>query len=173
MTLIGTVVLSRILFLGSSCLFVNMIFSNRKGRVMKDIDVERLRVCGIEFSVEIPPDDLMMGEYVSIVETPKRNKRVRYVKRTSEGCQHFEIAISKDSQAEESRAGIPHRLLGVSWPWATLSILCPGGAEEGPVMVDLTKVKLMRLHNNYVEAIKNFSCIDNAQSGKRRKRKSR
>ena len=140
---------------------------------MKDVEFEQSKNCGIEISVEIPPDDLTTGAYVSIVDLPKRSTRARHLKHPLSESQHFEIKIPNDCKSEESRAGIPHRLLGVSWPWATLSIICPGGAEEGPVIVDLTKVKLMRLHNNYVETIKNFSCIDNAQSGKRRKRKAR
>lgn len=52
--------------------------------------------------------------------------------------------------------GVPHKVLSVSWPWCVFGILIPGGDIDGPVIFDLRRVQLMRLTDEFVDAIKAF-----------------
>jgi len=106
----------------------------------------------------IPPDDLCANQFVSIVN--KREQKQRFsptITRDDNG--EFAFTISKsdcEQQGETDCEGVPHRVLAVSWPWAVLAIICPGGSEVGPRIVDVRKHALFQLSDEYVRAIKTF-----------------
>lgn len=52
--------------------------------------------------------------------------------------------------------GFPLRVLEVSLPFVACSLLQPGGKESGPTIIDLRNVRLCRLNNGFIEAIKAF-----------------
>jgi hypothetical protein len=52
--------------------------------------------------------------------------------------------------------GYPLRVLEVSLPFVACSLLQPGGKESGPMIIDLRNVRLCRLNNGFIEAIKAF-----------------
>ena len=52
--------------------------------------------------------------------------------------------------------GFPLRVLEVSLPFVACSLLQPGGKESGPMIIDLRNVRLCRLSNRFIEAIKAF-----------------
>lgn len=105
-------------------------------------------------SVGIAPDDLKVGDFVAVVQ-PKIARRHQIIMgRDAEGDPMIMQMSKDDSQRVVS--GVPHKVEGVSWPWAVFGILIPGGEVEGPVIHDLRKIKCMRLDDSYVEAIIGF-----------------
>jgi hypothetical protein len=106
----------------------------------------------------IPPDDLCANQFVSIVK--KNQKKQNFgpaITRNDNG--EFVFTISKsdcEQEREEDCEGVPHRVMAVSWPWAVLAIVCPGGSEVGPRIVDVRKHALFQLSDEYVEAIIKF-----------------
>ena len=53
-------------------------------------------------------------------------------------------------------AGIPQKILGISWPNVVLSTIYPGGLEDGPLLLRIPEIDLMRLDKSYVQAICSF-----------------
>ena len=106
-------------------------------------------------SVGVPAEDLVIGDFVAIVEPPKKKERRVVLGRDEDGDPSFRMIIDKDS-CSECTPGIPHQVLGISWPWAVFGVLIPGGDVEGPVIHDLRKVKCLRLQKEFVNAIKAF-----------------
>ena len=106
-------------------------------------------------SVGIAPDDLKEGEFVAIV-APKQKPRKMIVIGRDEDCEPMMMHMVDDSKNQSPAAGVPHRVLGISWPWAVFGVLLPGGEIDGPVIHDLRKIKCMRLSGEYVNAIIGF-----------------
>lgn len=52
--------------------------------------------------------------------------------------------------------GIPLKVLGVSLPYIVCGVLMPGGALEGPEVLDVRRESFMRLDDSYVQAIIDF-----------------
>jgi hypothetical protein len=104
-------------------------------------------------SVGIAPDDLHEGDYVAIVEPIKRRRKRIVMGRDEDGDP---IMIHTHEKSNQSVPGVPHKVLGISWPWAVFGILAPGGKVDGPVIQDLRKIKCMRLDAGYVKAIISF-----------------
>jgi hypothetical protein len=59
-------------------------------------------------------------------------------------------------QKQQGCPGVPHKVLGLSWPWVVFGVLVPGGSVDGPIIHDLRKIKCMRLDDSYVNAISEF-----------------
>ena len=106
-------------------------------------------------SVGVPAEDLVIGDFVAIVEPPKRKERKVVMGRDEDGDPSFRMIVDREPQTE-SIPGIPHKVLGISWPWAVFGVLIPGGDVDGPVIHDLRKVKCLRLQKEFVNAIKAF-----------------
>jgi len=104
-------------------------------------------------SVGIPAEDLKIGDYVAIVE-PDNKTRAKIVMGRDEDGDPMIMQVSGDPTNLQS--GIPHKVLGISWPWAVFGVLMPGGGVDGPVIRDLRKIICMRLEKGYVDAIKVF-----------------
>ena len=105
----------------------------------------------------IAAEDLKIGDYVAIVE-PDNKPRAKIVMGRDEDGDPMIMQVSGD--ASNVQSGIPHKMLGISWPWAVFGILMPGGAVDGPVIRDLRKIICMRLEKGYVNAIKAFEKPD-------------
>ncbi len=105
-------------------------------------------------SVGIAPDDLGVGDFVAVVEPKKKRMPQMVMGRDADGDPM--IVPMPESGNGNPAAGVPHKVLGISWPWAVFGVLIPGGAVEGPVIHDLRKIKCMRLDDSYVDAIKAF-----------------
>ena len=108
-------------------------------------------------SVGIPAEDLKIGDYVAIVE-PDNKPRAKIVMGRDEDGDPMIMQVSGD--ASNVQSGIPHKVLGISWPWAVFGVLMPGGGVDGPVIRDLRKIICMRLEKGYVNAIKAFEKPD-------------
>ena len=106
-------------------------------------------------SVGVPAEDLLIGDFVAIVEPPKRKERGVVMGRDEDGDPSFRMVVEKDSPCQ-NMPGIPHKVLGISWPWAVFGVLIPGGDVDGPVIHDLRQVKCLRLQPEFVNAIKAF-----------------
>jgi hypothetical protein len=106
----------------------------------------------------IPPDDLCANQFVSIVK--KKQKKQRFgptITRNDNGELAFTFSeCNCEKEAEPICEGVPHRVLAVSWPWAVLAIICPGGGEFGPRIVDVREHALFQLSDEYVSAITTF-----------------
>ncbi len=59
----------------------------------------------------------------------------------------------QEHQNPKAGAGIPRKILGISWPNIVLSTIYPGGVEDGPLLLRIPDIKLMRLDDSYVQAI--------------------
>ncbi len=105
-------------------------------------------------SVGIAPDDLGVGDFVAVVEPKMKTRKERMVMGRDEDGDPIVINVPQRQQAPS--AGIPHKVLGISWPWAVFGVLVPGGTVDGPIIHDLRKIKCMRLDASYVDAIKAF-----------------
>jgi hypothetical protein len=114
-------------------------------------------------SVGIAPDDLKEGEFVAIV-APNKKPRKMIVMGRDEDCEPMMMRMVDDSNNQSPAAGVPHRVLGISWPWAVFGVLIPGGEIDGPVIHDLRKIKCMRLSSEYVTAIMGFEKPKNDNS---------
>ena len=108
-------------------------------------------------SVGIAAEDLKIGDYVAIVE-PDKKPRAKIVMGRDEDGDPMIMQVQSDSTNLQS--GIPHNVLGISWPWAVFGVLMPGGGVDGPVIRDLRKITCMRLEKGYVNAIKVFEKPD-------------
>ena len=108
-------------------------------------------------SVGIAAEDLKIGDYVAIVE-PDNKPRAKIVMGRDEDGDPMIMQVSGD--ASNVQSGIPHKVLGISWPWAVFGVLMPGGGVDGPVIRDLRKIICMRLEKGYVNAIKAFEKPD-------------
>ncbi|MBT4561307.1 MAG: hypothetical protein HOC43_10740 [Planctomycetes bacterium] len=53
--------------------------------------------------------------------------------------------------------GVPHRVLAISFPYVVLAVLQPGGALDGPVIVDIKDVDFRVVSKSYVSAISGFA----------------
>ena len=105
-------------------------------------------------SVGIAPEDLQVGDFVAVLEPKTERKPNMIVGRDADGDPMVMRMPTDDSK--QAIAGIPHKVLGVSWPWIVFGVLVPGGEVDGPIIHDLRKIKCMRLGRGYVDAIKEF-----------------
>jgi hypothetical protein len=106
-----------------------------------------------QVSVGIAPDDLKIGDFVAVIE-PKQKPRAQIVMGRDEDGDP--IMISHTRSNGDGAAGVPHKILGLSWPWIVFGVLVPGGEVDGPIIHDLRKIKCMRLDKSYVAAITAF-----------------
>jgi hypothetical protein len=104
-------------------------------------------------SVGIAPDDLHEGDFVAIIEPVKHRRKRIVMGRDEDGDP---IMIHTNEKPNQIEPGVPHKVLGISWPWAVFGIVIPGGTIDGPIIQDLRKIKCMRLSNAYVTAIMGF-----------------
>ena len=70
-----------------------------------------------------------------------------------DGDRKMNIFVEQERSGIE---GVPHKVLSVSWPYCVFGVLLPGGRIDGPVIKDLRKVRLLRLTEEFVNAIKLF-----------------
>ncbi len=103
-------------------------------------------------SVGIAPDDLKIGDFVAVIEPKQQCKPLIVMGRDSDGDPMM-MHMSKEPSQKE---GVPHKVLGISWPWIVFGVLMPGGNVDGPIIHDLRKIKCMKLDSSFVEAIKAF-----------------
>jgi len=104
-------------------------------------------------SIGIAPDDLQVGDYVAIVDIAMKRKPKMVMGRDADGDP---MLVQMPTESGDIAPGVPHKVLGISWPWAVFGVLMPGGTEDGPVIRDLRNIRCMRLEDQYVEAIKLF-----------------
>jgi hypothetical protein len=113
--------------------------------------------------VGIAPDDLEIGDFVAVIEPRQRQRPKLVMGRDEDGDP---IMISHASSNSDQIAGVPHKILGLSWPWAVFGVLIPGGEVDGPIIHDLRKIKCMRLDESYVAAITAFKKPSKAEEQK-------
>ena len=104
-------------------------------------------------SVGIAPDDLQNGDFVAIVKNRRRPRHRMVLGDERDGERRMNIVVEQEGRGIE---GVPHKVLSVSWPYCVFGILLPGGEIDGPVIIDLRGVKLLRLTDEFVNAIKAF-----------------
>jgi len=108
-------------------------------------------------SVGVAPDDLHVGDFVAVIE-PKKARTPKFVMGRDPDGDPI-VLLNAEHQNQSSGAGcpgVPHQVLGLSWPWVVFGVLLPGGEVDGPIIHDLRKVKCMRLDDSFVDAIKEF-----------------
>lgn len=103
--------------------------------------------------IGIAPDDLKIGEFVAVVEPKQRQRAQLIMGRDEDGDP---IVINHTRNSDTDTAGVPHKILGISWPWVVFGVLIPGGDVDGPIIHDLRKIRCMRLDESYVNAITAF-----------------
>lgn len=113
-------------------------------------------------SVGIAPDDLKIGDFVAVIQ-PKQQPTAQIVMGQDEDGDPIMIRHTRN---DRTSAGVPHRVLGVSWPWIVFGVLLPGGDMDGPIIHDLRRVKCMRLGEAFVNAIIGFKVPKNEIEGK-------
>ena len=111
-----------------------------------------------ELHLGIPPDDLHVGQFVSIVSALTPTTAVVC------GTDTNSILEITNKETEQTCEGIPFKVLGISWPWAVFSMILPGGCEGGPYIKDLREIRCLKLTNEYVNAIRSFESIDNPEN---------
>lgn len=104
-------------------------------------------------SVGIAPEDLQNGDYVAIVKRSRRPRHRMVLGDDHDGERRMNIIVEQEGRGME---GVPHQVLSVSWPYCVFGILLPGGEIDGPVIKDLRTVRLLRLTDEFVNAIKAF-----------------
>ena len=107
-------------------------------------------------SVGIAPDDLGVGDFVAVIQ-PKQQCKPKFVLGRDSDGDPMVMHMAKENSPVE---GIPHKVLGISWPWIVFGVLVPGGDVDGPIIHDLRKIKCMKLDKNFVEAIQVFEKPD-------------
>ena len=111
-------------------------------------------------SVGIAPDDMKVGDFVAVVEPKQQRKSKFVVGRDPDGDP---IVMINPEQHNKGCPGVPHKVLGLSWPWVVFGVLVPGGEVDGPIIHDLRRIKCMRLDDSYVNAIKAFDKPESVQ----------
>jgi hypothetical protein len=96
---------------------------------------------------------MKVGDFVAVIEPKQRPTAHLVMGRDEDGDP---IMISHTRNNASATAGVPHKVLGLSWPWVVFGVLVPGGGVDGPIIHDLRKIKCMRLEDSYVNAIKAF-----------------
>ena len=105
-------------------------------------------------SVGIAPEDLKIGDFVAVIEPVQERMPKIVMGRDPDGDPIF-MHMNNDTKSTPT-VGVPHKVLGLSWPWVVFGVLMPGGDVDGPMIHDLRKIKCMRLDKSYVNAIKAF-----------------
>ena len=105
--------------------------------------------------IGIAPDDLGVGDFVAVIEPKPKTRKARMMMGRDEDGDPIMLPMP-DPEGRNPGAGVPHKVLGISWPWAVFGVLVPGGKVDGPIIHDLRKIKCMRLDASYVNAIKAF-----------------
>lgn len=100
-------------------------------------------------------DDISAGDYVAVHSPEPR------VIRNLRGM-HGEVPICQ--HVMPVTPGVPMRVLEVSLPFVACSLVEPGGCESGPAIIDLRLVRLCRINNDFVEAIRSFSTNDDDET---------
>lgn len=103
-------------------------------------------------SVGIAPEDLKVGDFVAVIQ-PKQYTKPKFMMGRDPDGDPIVMQMSKEQLPTE---GIPHQVLGISWPWIVFGVLVPGGEVDGPIIHDLRTIKCMRLDESYVNAISAF-----------------
>ncbi len=103
-------------------------------------------------SVGIAPEDLKVGDFVAVIQ-PKQHCKPKFVLGRDPDGDPMVMHMTKEPSPVE---GIPHQVLGISWPWIVFGVLIPGGDVDGPIIHDLRRIKCMKLDRSFVEAIKSF-----------------
>lgn len=91
-------------------------------------------------------DDLAKGQFVA----------VHSLSPIARLCREHSDERDAGSSPAPVPPGFPLRVLEVSLPFVACSLLQPGGKESGPMIIDLRNVRLCRLNNGFIEAIKDF-----------------
>ncbi len=94
----------------------------------------------------IPVDDLEVGLYVAVY--------------SHQDCEaHFQVSHS-DTVVQVTREdyarpglGVPMRIIAVERPFIYCMIIEPGGSEDGPLIVDVRTLSLMKMSDETVRAI--------------------
>ena len=108
-------------------------------------------------SFTLAPDDLCHDLFVTVHAHQTRRKAVM---RDPRG-RRPSVEVIKDAMEDENgQFGIPLRIIGLSLPFVACAIIEPGGREAGPTILDIRKVQLCKLDENYVNALVNFTASD-------------
>jgi hypothetical protein len=101
-------------------------------------------------SSTLAPDDIRKGIYVTVTAV-----RLPEMRRPIPGEPPVpgprSVAISMAPPA-----GIPLEVRGVNMPFVVCAIPQPGGKFEGPIVLDLRVVKLMKVSHQYVKSYVSF-----------------
>lgn len=103
-------------------------------------------------------DDISANSYVAIHSM----KRRRQSQRTDIARQ---LAVAVIENEPPVPMGVPLRVLELSLPFIACSIVEPGGTESGPVILDLRVMRLCRVRERFVRAIKAFAREPDASCG--------
>ena len=112
-----------------------------------------------QVSVGIAPEDLKIGDFVAVIEPKHDCKPVIVMGRDPDGDPMMMHMMKASTHTE----GVPHKVLGISWPWVVFGVLMPGGDVDGPKIHDFRKIRCMRLDKSYVNAIKAFEKPESEQ----------
>ncbi len=108
------------------------------------------------------PDDMNPGDWIArYTDARRRSKRGRIVI-DDEGSR---LRLGCDEDPNRVPEGVPLKILGISLPYIVCSVLCPGGAECGPEILDVRHSEFVRLNRAYVEAIADFSGSEASADG--------
>ena len=100
----------------------------------------------------LAPDDLNIGDYVAVYSS----RHVAIVQ-DKEGAQ---LAIDPSSLSGLAvGAGVPLRVIGISFPFVACAVIEPGGTKGGPVILDVRRVRLIRLSPEFVQCLADFELV--------------
>lgn len=95
-------------------------------------------------------DDLAPQMFVAVHSHCRSDRNVRR-------AGPYGIEVHEVPPASPVPPGVPLQVMASSLPFVVCSILEPGGNLDGPVILDLRAVRLMRLAPEFVEAVAAYS----------------
>ena len=110
-------------------------------------------------------DDISPGDWITPWRDLRRDSQQfesKKIRCTSE-LEEFMQSKSTARTPPPVREGVPLKVLGVSLPFVLCSVLCPGGTEAGPEIIDVRHHKVVRLDVSYVQAVKDFKKPDQSE----------
>lgn len=102
----------------------------------------------------IPLDDLVLGEWITVLEAGTGpNGRVRVELGTSEDISEAVQEALDCKAGSQIPPGAPLRIIGVNLPFVYCQVLTPDGELSCPQIIDVRKVRLIKLDEEVPQAI--------------------
>jgi len=106
-------------------------------------------------------DDIQGCEYLMImgIRTKRSQVQVRFT--PEDLVEHVRSELTEEvANTMQVTPGVPLRVLGVSIPFVSCVVVCPGGNEGQVVILDARKFVLGRPTEEYVEGIQGYGVVE-------------